>query len=147
MPENACVVQDCERELQTSAGGVRLSDWSYSVTPVVAGIGLRSIIDRKAITCPESCTPGPLYACVGPRITTALTSPYKGQCVQSNSALSHVTNIAMAERSGVFQTTLVSQPMPCGASVAADQPPESRTPLSPPSSHCKGEYSQIKFFP
>ena len=30
-----------------------------------------------------------------------LTSPYKGQCVQSNSALSHVTDIAMAARSGV----------------------------------------------
>ena len=30
------------------------------------------------------------------------TSPYKGQCVQSNSALSHVTEMAMAARSGVF---------------------------------------------
>ena len=45
-----------------SPGGVRLSDWSYSVTPVVLGIGLRSIIARKAITLPESCTPGPLHA-------------------------------------------------------------------------------------
>ena len=75
VPGNACVVQDCERELQTSPGGVRLSDWSYSVTPVVAGIGLRGITVREVILCPESCTPGPLHACVEPRTTTTPHEP------------------------------------------------------------------------
>ena len=57
-----------------SPGGVRLSDWSYSVTPVVLGISLQSIIARKAILCPESCTPGPLHACVEPRTTKCCPS-------------------------------------------------------------------------
>ena len=78
MPRNACIVQDREQELQTSPGGVRLSDWSYSVTPVVPGIGLESIFACRAISCPESCTPGPLHACVAPRTTTAPHEPIQG---------------------------------------------------------------------